>query len=434
MSLLVYGINHRTAPLQLREKIAFGESEQPQSIKNLLSNTCSVEECFIVSTCNRTEVYCSIESENSENIRHWLTKEKPVSNEELLNCSYEYWDSDMVSHMSSVACGLDSMALGEPQIMGQVKKSIETANQCNSIGENLDLAIRVAVSAAKEVRTRSKIGENAVSIAYAASSLATKIFSDLSLKKALLIGAGETIEIIASYLHRKKVGSLTIANRTISNAEALASRYKARTASLSNVNSSLHEFDIVISSTASSFHIIGKGTAEAAIKKRLRKPIFMVDLAVPRDIEPEISELPDIYLYSIDDLQEITTQNVQLREEEKVLAESIIEDAVKEYEAEVRLNDDLSFISAFRDKAEQVRLQELNRAMRQINNGKNPTEILGEMSKSLTNKLIHSPTSAIRQASRAGRREIISNLKEIYEISDLNTVKRNEVSKKTTKE
>ena len=160
----------------------------------------------------------------------------------------------------------------------------------------------------------------------------------------------------------------------------------------------------------------------------------MVDLAVPRDIEPEISELPDIYLYSIDDLQEITTQNVQLREEEKVFAESIIEEAVNEYEAEVRLNDDLSFISAFRDKAEQVRLQELNRAMRQINNGKDPTQILGEMSKSLTNKLIHSPTSAIRQASRAGRREIISNLKEIYEISDLNTAKRNEVSKKTTKE
>jgi glutamyl-tRNA reductase len=434
MSLLVYGINHRTAPLQLREKIAFGESEQPQSIKNLLSSNCSVEECFIVSTCNRTEVYCYIESENSENIRHWLTNEKPVSNEELLNCSYEYWDSDTVSHMSRVACGLDSMALGEPQIMGQVKKSIETANQCNSIGENLDLAVRVAVSAAKEVRTRSKIGENAVSIAYAASSLATKIFSDLSQKKALLIGAGETIEMVTSYLHRKKIGSLTIANRTISNAEALASRYKARTASLSNVNSSLHEFDIVISSTASSFHIIGKGTAEAAIKKRLRKPIFMVDLAVPRDIEPEISELPDIYLYSIDDLQEITTQNIQLREEEKVFAESIIEEAVKEYEAEVRLNDDLSFISAFRDKAEQVRLQELNRAIRQINNGKDPTEILGELSKSLTNKLIHSPTSAIRQASRAGRREIISNLKEIYEISDLNTAKKNEVSKKTAKE
>ena len=434
MSLLVYGINHRTAPLQLREKIAFGESEQPQSIKNLLSNNCSVEECFIVSTCNRTEIYCSIESENSENIRHWLTNEKPVSSEELLNCSYEYWDSDMVSHLSRVACGLDSMALGEPQIMGQVKKSIETAKQFNSIGENLDLAIRVAVSAAKEVRTRSKIGENAVSIAYAASSLATKIFSDLSLKKALLIGAGETIEMVASYLHRKKISSLTIANRTISNAEALARRYKARSASLSNVNSFLHEFDIVISSTASSFHIIGKGTAEAAIKKRLRKPIFMVDLAVPRDIEPEISELPDIYLYSIDDLQEITTQNVQLREEEKVFAESIIEEAVKEYEAEVRLNDDLSFISAFRDKAEQVRLQELNKAMRQISKGKDPTEILGEMSKSLTNKLIHSPTSAIRQASRAGRREMISNLKEIYEISDLNTAKRNEVSKKTTKE
>ncbi len=434
MSLLVYGINHRTAPLQLREKIAFGEIEQPKSIKNLLSNNCSVEECFIVSTCNRTEIYCSIESENSENIRHWLTNEKPVGNEELLNCSYEYWDSDMVSHLSRVACGLDSMALGEPQIMGQVKKSIETANQCNSIGENLDLAIRAAVSAAKEVRTRSKIGENAVSIAYAASSLATKIFSDLSLKKALLIGAGETIEMVASYLHRKKIGSLTIANRTISNAESLASRYTARVVSISNVNSSLHEFDIVISSTASSFHIIGKGTVEAAIKKRLRKPIFMVDLAVPRDIEPEISELPDIYLYSIDDLQEITTQNVQLREEEKVFAESIIEEAVDEYEAEVRLNDDLSFISAFRDKAEQIRLQELNRAMRQINNGKDPTEILGEMSKSLTNKLIHSPTSAIRQASRAGRREIISNLKEIYEISDLNTAKRNEVSKKTTKE
>ena len=249
-----------------------------------------------------------------------------------------------------------------------------------------------------------------------------------------MIGAGETIEMVTSYLHRKKIGSLTIANRTISNAEALASRFKASTTSLSNVNSSLHEFDIVISSTASSFHIIGKGTAEAAVKKRLRKPIFMVDLAVPRDIEPEISELPDIYLYSIDDLQEITTQNIQLREQEKVFAESIIEEAVKEYEAEVRLNDDLSFISAFRDKAEQVRLQELNRAIRQINNGKNPTEILGELSKSLTNKLIHSPTSAIRQASRAGRREIISNLKEIYEISDLKTAKRNEVSKKTTKE
>ena len=160
----------------------------------------------------------------------------------------------------------------------------------------------------------------------------------------------------------------------------------------------------------------------------------MVDLAVPRDIEPEISELPDIYLYSIDDLQEITAQNVQLREEEKVFAESIIEEAIKEYEAEMRLNGDISFISAFRDKAEQIRLQELNRAMKQINNGKDPTEILGEMSKSLTNKLIHSPTSAIRQASRAGHREIISNLKEIYEIPDQGRANQIEVSKKTTEE
>ena len=434
MSLLVYGINHRTAPLPLREKIAFSEIEQPHSIQNLLSNNSSVKECFIVSTCNRTEIYCSIESANSVDIKYWLINEKPVSNEELINCSYEYWDSDAVSHLAKVACGLDSMAVGEPQIMGQVKQSIETANQGNLIGENLDLAIRAAISAAKEVRTRSKIGENAVSIAYAASSLATKIFSDLSKKKALLIGAGETVEIVASYLNRRKIGSLTIANRTISNAEVLASRYTAKTTSLSSVNSCLHEFDIVISSTASSFHIIGKGTAEAAIKKRRRKPIFMVDLAVPRDIEPEISELPDIYLYSIDDLQEITAQNVRLREEEKVFAESIIEEAVKEYEAEMRLNGDISFISAFRDKAEQIRLQELNRAMKQINNGKDPTEILGEMSKSLTNKLIHSPTSAIRQASRAGHREIISNLKEIYEIPDQGRANQNEVSKKTTEE
>ena len=310
MSILAYGLNYRTASLDLRERIAFPEEKLAQALTSVTKDISGVSEVAIISTCNRTEFYCAADPNSGDDISQWLADTRLIGLNELENASYQYWDRDAAQHIIRVASGLDSQMLGEPQIMGQVKSAYDMARRCGTIGPELNLLSRITLQTAKQVRSETGIGKNPISIAYAAVSMAGKIFENLSSKKALLLGAGETIGLVADHLTAKNIGAMTIANRTLANAQILATKYNAQSIQLTEIAEVLHEYDIVIASTGSSLPVLGKGAVEAAIKRRKRRPMFMVDIAVPRDIEAEVAELPDAYLYTIDDLTEIVERNL----------------------------------------------------------------------------------------------------------------------------
>ena len=288
MSIVAYGLNHRTASVELRERIAFPEENLGNMLSQLTHDLGNIREAAIISTCNRTELYCSLSDDNTRDIGQWLTANRPVALAELEGASYKHWDKDAAKHMIRVAAGLDSQMLGEPQIMGQVKAAYEVARETGTIGPELDLLSRMTLSTAKDIRTQTEIGRNPISVAYAAVSLATQIFTNLNTKRALLLGAGDTISLVAEHLAAKKIAGMAIANRTLANAQILAARFDATAMQLSDVASRLADYDVVISSTASSLPILGKGAVEGAIKKRKHSPMFMVDIAVPRDIESEV--------------------------------------------------------------------------------------------------------------------------------------------------
>ena len=296
MSILAYGLNYRTAPLELREQVAFPENGLGIVLRDLTLDVPSIQEVAIVSTCNRTELYCAANSDCAADLGSWLSQRRDVNLQQLQGASYQYWDHDAARHSIRVAAGLDSQMLGEPQIMGQVKTAFALAKEHGTSGPELNLLSRLTLQTAKQVRTRTDIGRNPISVAYAAVSLATQLFSDLPSKRALLLGAGETVALVGEHLRSKGVKDLTIANRTLANAQTLAARLGASAIQLSDVAKALWQFDMVIASTGSTLPVLGKGTVEDAIRERKRRPMFMVDIAVPRDIEAGVGDLPDVYL------------------------------------------------------------------------------------------------------------------------------------------
>jgi glutamyl-tRNA reductase len=313
-----------------------------------------------------------------------------------------------------VAAGLDSQVLGEPQILGQVKDAYDMAREAGTLGPELNLLSQVTLNVAKQVRTDTDIGRNPVSVAYAAVSLAQQIFADLSQNTALLLGAGDTIELVAQHLHNAGIGSMTIANRTLANAKALAANFGARAIQLTDVPSVLAQHDIVIASTGSPFPVLGKGAVEAAIRSRRHRPMFMVDIAVPRDIEPEVAELRDVYLYSIDDLTEIVEANVSERRRAAESAEDMIVAGTDRYFREKRIRDAQHLLTSFRSRAEVLQLAELERARARLLNGENAEEVMKALARTLTNKLIHEPTIAIREASAEGRHDMLDYVRTLY--------------------
>ncbi len=300
MAILAYGLNFRTAPIELRERIAFPEDGMIDALRDLRRDLPAVGEAAILSTCNRTEVYCAAELTDFDPLANWLAAYRRVDADDIRGAAYAHWDRDAARHLMRVASGLDSQVLGEPQIFGQVKDAYEVARAAGTLGPELNLLSQVTINVAKRVRTDTDIGRNPISIAYAAVSLARQLFTNLGEKSALLLGAGETVELVAEHLREAGIGRMTIANRTLVHAETLAERVGARAIQLSDMPRHLAEHDIVIASTASTLPVLGKGAVEAALKLRKRRPIFMVDIAVPRDIEPEVGTLDDVYLYSID--------------------------------------------------------------------------------------------------------------------------------------
>ncbi|MBR9911841.1 MAG: glutamyl-tRNA reductase [Gammaproteobacteria bacterium] len=422
MTLLAFGINHNTAPLDIRERIAF----VPEQVHEALAQVCgqlNIDEVAILSTCNRTELYAHLKAsrevaaEAVERIQHWLETYHRVECAGLDNCHYWHVDEDAIGHMMQVASGLDSLVLGEPQILGQMKSAYAVACEAGTVGRYLHSAFHKVFATAKRVRTETAIGENPVSVAYAAVTLAQQIFSDLKQDTALLVGAGETIDLVAQHLTRQGLGRLIVANRTLERAAQLAQKYSAEAVLLADIPDLLHRADIVITSTASQLPLLGKGAVESALKKRRHKPMFMVDIAVPRDIEPEVGTLDDVYLYSVDDLREVIDENRRSRESAAAKALLIVQEGVQQFMAEVRSLDSVATIKAYRHKAEELRDRELGKALKLLESGVAPEQVLTQLARGLTNKLLHSPTTQLKKAGLDGDSQLIDLTQQLFDLS-----------------
>jgi len=417
MAILTLGLNHNSAPVSVRERLAFPADGLPSALRALVGLP-NVEEAAILSTCNRTEVYCGIQQGSQDVLIDWIARERSLRREEFHPFLYAHAGADTIRHMFRVACGLDSMILGEPQILGQMKTAYQAAAEAGTLGKTLSRLFQHTFTAAKKVRTDTAIGSSPVSVAFAAVRLAQRIFDDLRDQTAILIGAGETIELTARHLHEQGIGEMIIANRTFDRAHTLAAQFNGFAISLTELPKHLAKADIVVASTGSPLPILGKGSVESAIKSRRHKPMFMVDLAVPRDIEPEVEQLRDVYLYTVDDLRNTVEEGIRSRQEAAKQAEEIIDTEVDHFLGWLRAQGATDTIREFRSQAERIREDALTAAMRALKAGKPAEEVLGLLSTTLTNKLIHLPSTQIRQASIDERYELIAAARELFQLRD----------------
>lgn len=415
MTLLAVGINYNTAPVAIRERLAFPADSLETSLKTLWGSQ-AISGAAILSTCNRTEFYFQTDDSNPHSLIEWIADTKKITPKEFTPFLYSHADSQSIRHMFRVACGLDSMVLGEPQILGQMKTAYQAAYEAGTLGKHLGKLFHHTFSAAKKVRTDTAIGSSPVSVAFAAVQLSQQIFNSLSDQTALLIGAGETIELTARHLFQNNIGRIIIANRTYDKAHALASQFNGYAIALSEIPDHLAEADIVVSSTASQLPILGKGRVESAIKKRKHKPMFMVDLAVPRDIEAEVAQLSDVYLYTVDDLQNTIDQNMDSRRKAVEQAEEIIDTQVEYFLSWMRSQGAQAVIKDYRQQASLTRDQALSKAILQLNNGRDAEEVLNLLAHTLTNKLIHTPSSQIRHAGENDRHDLVAAAREIFKL------------------
>lgn len=401
MSLLAIGINHNTASVELREKVAFGPEKLSLAL-NQLSTSSHVKGGVILSTCNRTEIYCDVRSASKNKVIEWLSQFHQVSLDELKPSLYVHEEQAAIRHLMRVACGLDSLVLGEPQILGQVKQAYAEARENHAVNPATEKLFQKAFSVAKRVRTETEIGGSAVSVAYAACTLAKHIFESLADATVLLVGAGETIELVAKHLAGHHCKRMIVANRTRERALSLAQQFGADVIALNEIPDYLAQADIVISSTASPLPIIGKGMVESALKARRHQPMLLVDIAVPRDIEPQVGKLNDAYLYSVDDLQSIVDSNIEQRKVEAIQAEAIVSEESATFMSWMRSLQAVDSIRDYRKQANEAREELLNKSLQALAAGGDPEKLLIELSNKLTNKLIHTPTRALQTAAEQG--------------------------------
>ena len=418
MTLLAVGINYHTAPVAIRERLSFSADNLFPALQNL-RQVREISEAAILSTCNRTELYCTSSTDNEEILIDWVASTKQIDVNHIKPYLYSHADQHLIRHMFRVACGLDSMILGEPQILGQMKSAYQTACEAGTLGKHLGKLFQQTFSAAKKVRTDTAIGSSPVSVAFAAVQLAQQIFTNLKDQTAVLIGAGETIELTARHLKQQGIGRIIIANRTHAKAQVLAEQFSGLAITLAELPQYLADADILISSTASQLPILGKGSVESALKKRRNNPMFMVDLAVPRDIETEVGELRDVYLYTVDDLQNTIDKNMDSRRRAALQAEEIIDTQVDHFLAWLRTQNAQNTIRDYRLQAEQTRDETLQKALAQIKNGTNPEEALTRLAHTLTNKLIHTPSAQIRDAAANERHDLIAAAHEIFKLNKI---------------
>jgi glutamyl-tRNA reductase len=415
MALFAVGLNHHTAPLAVREKVALAPDAHGRALASLVSGGGAVE-AVLLSTCNRTEIYCK--SESPETVVAWLTKLAAARDLDLKPHLYTHVDDAAVRHAFRVAAGLDSMVLGEPQILGQVKQAVRVATESGTLGSQLDRLFQQTFAVAKEVRSDTAIGEQSISMAAASLRLANRLFDDIQDVHLLLVGVGEMIELAATHFAGQSPKRIVVANRTMERGQALADRFAAEAITLKDMPERFHEFDAIITSTASTLPIIGKGLVERALKKRRHRPIFMVDLAVPRDIEEEVGELDDVYLYTLDHLATVVQEGVSARSEAVAEAEKIIERRIVEFTAWLAHRKSVPVIQSLRGKAEQYRLAELARAQKMLAKGDDPQKVLESFSQGLTNKFLHHPMQALNRAEESERDLLTRALDKLYPDTD----------------
>lgn len=411
MPLVVVGINHRTAPVEVREKVVFDATRLPHALRDLANG--GARENVIVSTCNRTELYAV--AERPDHLGRWLETYHQVG-AGLDGCLYALEDAAAVEHAFAVASGLDSMVLGEPQILGQLKDAYRQAQEAGTAGPLLNRLFQATFSVAKRVRTETRIGANAVSVAYAAVSLAKNVFAGFDRHTALLVGAGETIALAARHLQAQGLKRMIIANRSLERAQLLASEFNASAIALDALPAHLQEADIVISSTAAPQPVITTADVKAALTARRHRPMFMVDIAVPRDIEAAVADFEDVYLYTLDDLQQFVNTNLQARQDEARQARLLIEEEVGRFMTTLRGQHAVPTIRALRASAEHVRSTTLEQAQRLLASGRSPDEALAYLADTLTHRLMHAPTHRLRQASEHGDDQLVDAARALFHL------------------
>ncbi|MDR0807399.1 MAG: glutamyl-tRNA reductase [Enterobacteriaceae bacterium] len=413
MTFLALGINHKTAPVSLREKVTFSPDRIGDALQSLHQQS-MVQGGVVLSTCNRTELYLSVEQDEDaqQKLVNWLCQYHHLSVDEVRQSLYWHQDSEAVNHLMRVASGLDSLVLGEPQILGQVKKAFAESQEHHQLNTELERLFQKSFSVAKRVRTETEIGSSAVSVAFAACTLARQIFESMSDVNVLLVGAGETIELVARHLQEQHVKSMVIANRTRERAQLLAQEVQADVITLPEIDECLYKADVVISSTASPLPIIGKGMVERSLKARRNQPMLFVDIAVPRDIEPEVGKLSNVYLYTVDDLHAIIEHNLSQRKAAAVLAEDIVQQESANFMAWIRSQSAVSTIKDYRSMADTIRTELVEKALAAIEQGADVTSTINDLSHKLTNRLIHAPTKSLQKAASSGDLEQLNVLRD----------------------
>jgi len=417
MPLIALGLNHLTAPVTLREQVAFDPEATTAALRELQREP-GVEEAMILSTCNRTELYVNVAAGAEQLPQAWLNRHHHLTPGKLDEFLYRHDEQNAARHLFRVATGLDSMVLGEPQILGQVKDAYQLAREAHTLKAPLDRLLQHTFAVAKRVRTETRVGAHTVSVAFTAVRLAEQVFADLREACVLLIGAGDTIELAARHLADKQARRLIVANRTLETAQDLAGRYGGYAVALADLPQHLAEADVVIASTAARQPVVTRAMVEQALAARRRRPMFMVDIAVPRDIEPGVAELPDVYLYGIDDLQQVIDDNRRSRAEAAREADAIIDLQVDRYMAWRRALTLHNPALDLRQHAEAYRDEVLEKARAMLARGKSPDEALGFLARTLTNKLLHHPSARLREAALSGDMDLLHAAGRLYGLDE----------------
>lgn len=413
MELFAFGINHQTAPLTLREQVVFSAENLVQALRDLVDRH-PVKEAAIISTCNRTEVYCH--TDEPRQAMHWLAEYHRLKTQNIEPHLYQLPRERAVKHAFRVASGLDSMVLGEAQILGQFKTAVRAAESAGTLGLLLNKLFQRTFSVAKAVRSETDIGASTVSMASAAVRLAERIYPTIAAQSVLFVGAGEMIELTATHFSAKHPKHVTFANRTLDRAQHLAERFRGRTITFNELASQLAVHDIIVTCTASMLPIIGKGLIESALRARKHRPLLIIDLAVPRDVETEVGGLDDVFLYTVDDLGRIAREGLDMRESAVAQAEAIIETQVGDFMQWLDNRKLVPTIRALRDDAERMRRRELERAMRRIAHGDDAAHVVEQLSHALTNKFLHAPTHALNHASDEDREQLVGMLRRLHQL------------------
>lgn len=413
MPILTYGINHKTAPISIREKWSFNDSQALEALQQIKHQS-AMNEAVILSTCNRTEIYTT--EKNQRALSAWLKKREPQRHRELQQYAYAYSGLDAIQHVMRVASGLDSMVLGEPQIFGQIKQAYQLACDVGTVGECLQQLFPSIFSASKTIRHQTNISKNSVSLAYVTLQIAKRIFSSLKSCRVLFIGTGEIIALITTYFSKQKMQQCIVAGRDIEKVQQLIDPSLGHAIRIADIPQYIKSVDIVISATASQLPILGKGMIESTLKQRKHRPMLMIDLAVPRDIEPEVAELEDVYLYNIDDLQNLIQQNKRHRESAAKQAEAMIHLQSEHYLKQLRILNSSTLISRYRQQVEKLRDHELQKALCELEKGQTPQIVLQNMARNLSNKLMHQPTAKLRQAAYDNQVDLLLSAKELLDL------------------